>query len=321
MEKVLTDKIEKWKEASNTVTEMYIKLIGHEQDDNLDEEYEAIKYLLSKAIEFENKAFDDMNITPANFDETRRMIAIDHQYELEVEQGNIIDIGEVRRSRFFYNNILSLSNYETGSEIAEAIKRMLAGIFDSIYSTSVYESVLEGRIRLNQISIIEDLIKTIKEEKLKLYLIYLKYFYISTNPLCEDTWMGYRQKILPTINILTNFPTLPTIDELSLLTRAKLDIIREIQNRVSEISDINDFEMNSLTNGFYIVTIRIKALLVSFQDISFINYVETIVDEQLKDSIIYTQIKIYIKNIFEEARELVKKELNRQKRRTKKNGK
>ena len=324
MEKVLEEKVEKWITASNTVSDMYLKLIAHEQDNNLDEEYEAIKSLLPKAIEFEKKALDEIGITRSNSIEIHKMVAIDHQYELDVEQDIIGDFSEVRKNRLFCDYALNNVDFNINPELAEIFPDLfdsLKNIIDNIFLNREYESITASRVKLNQIYVIDKLIQTTEEEKVRNYLIYLKYFLIAVNPMCESAWLGYRQRILPPTNILVNFPPISQFDDLSVTTHLRKDIIGEITHCIKILADLNNFDMYALTNGFYLTSTYLEALLVSFHDICFVDFMETLIDSNIKDGILYTEIRKHLKQVFDNAKTTIKIELGRQKRRTKKNGK
>ena len=314
MDSELAPSIKKWISLSDSVAKIYMELITLEQNGRKDEEFATLKDLLPKAVELEKNSFDEIGITEKNIYDICKVIEIpDPDYEPNVEAGNILAFGPLRRNRIFATHVLQKFN-----ATAESIKKSVREGKDheglvAQAARKKYDIEIDVRMRNIQTYIINRYIKSIDNKRIKDYLIYLKYLIFATNPGCEKCWFENHQLVLPPINILYNFPRIPCLSDTFPTNQTKLDITNGVKNNIERIVYTDNFAIKSPLNGLFYLLTQLEAELIAMQDLQFLKDLEDYTEPIFPDGIFYTEIKRYIGSVFNDAKVLLRGE-------TKKNG-
>lgn len=314
MDSELAEKIKSWVKMSDSVSKIYMELVTLEQNGQINHEFWTLKDLLPKAVELEKNRFAEIGITEKNMYEICKAIEItDPNYEDYVEAGNILEFAILRRNKTFATHILY--NF---SATAESINKSVGDTKDhedivAKAARKKYDVEIDVRLRMIQTFIINRYIKSIEDERIKDYLIYLKYLIFATNPGCEKCWFENHQLVLPPINILHNFPKIPYLSETFADNQARLDITNGVKNNVEKMSDIDNFAIKSAFNGLFYLLTQLEAELIAMRDLQFIKDLEDYTKQVVPDGIYYTEIKRYIESAFYDAKSLLRGQ-------TKKNG-
>lgn len=314
MDSELAERIKNWVSMSDSVAKIYMKLVTLEQDGKINDEFWSLKDLLPKAVELESTSFVEIGVNGKNIYDVCKVIEIsDPDYEAAVEGGNILEFANLRRNKFFAAHVL----YKFDAT-AESIKKSVTDGKDhkGIVTKAAhkkYDTEIDVRLRLIQAYIIDRYIKSIENERIKNYLIYLKYLIFATNPGCEKHWFENHQLVLPPIDILHNFPVFPYLSESYAENHARLDLTNGIYNNIERISQIDNFDIKAPRNGLFYILTQLEAELIAMRDMQYIKDLEDYTERVIPEGIFYTEIKRYILSVFDDAKVLVRGSLQNKK--------
>lgn len=310
MKKELKDAVGKWISFTETIRNMYLKLIELEQQDLKDsEEYKTIVYLLPEALKIENRIINDIPLTKDNYQEIKDIIDSNiDQIIIDIlnETSNKIEV--VRRSNRLdillleYNNFFELT---PTNNLMEAIKML--EYQDELTNYKYANEYLE-KLSVNHIAMIERMIQHTDDKKIRNFLISLKYRTICITPAYESNFAFFKCRVLPTININLSITPLDNLKE---------EVIRELNEfnlRNSFKADLlnilyldNDSikEPDNIKQLYRILTLN-KARLISLDSTSFVEsiYNETLFLLPMNEN--YSEVVKLVNNMFEDATNYLK---------------
>lgn len=309
MKKELKEKIDRWIEFSESIRKIYLKIIKHEQDNNYDQEYNDLLYLLQTAITMEKKIIDDIKIDEKNWREIKAIIDCPNDYfeKILVEKENSFEI--LRRSNILddillykYNNFFS--------------KKLPTNIFEFIANTNYhdelnnlkYADVFLKNVTTNFIAMIQKYINEVQDVEVRNYLIYLKYGIICTSPTYESAFLELNGQILPTININTNFPDIDGFTKEGIDGLNHYNIKEAIESDLVQAFSLDDILLDEPIELklLYRILALSKAHLISFKDDSFISELEASIDEIRPINSDYSRVNALVNEMFKDAHEIVK---------------
>lgn len=310
MEKNLQERINRWIEFSKSIRDMYLSIIKHEQESIYDKEYDNLIYLMPAAIEIEKKIISELNISEINWRKIKMVIDCPDDYLERIVEGQSNSFEILRRSNILDDILLhQYNNFFSESQPNNIFEVIASTNYRNELNNLKYADAFLKNVANNFIAMIQKYINEVDDEKIRNYLIYLKYALICTTPSYESTFFELKCQVLPTININTNYPFIEGFNEETIydLNRYNLkdafesDLVQAfcIDNEI--IKDYNEKKL------LYRILALNKARLISLRDDAFVKELEQTVDDIRPINPDYSQVNALVDEMFKDAHELAQK--------------
>lgn len=286
MKRFSEERVKRWEDMSDAITNMYLKIIKYEQHNDVNEEYKAIIELMPTALRLEKDIFHEIGINKDNYKLLERRFNISDEDVTDANDGDEVKLSMLRKHNYF----TSMLNFQYG----------LASSANEIYS-ELYHS----QITVNFIKMLERYCNEIDDEDVKNFLIYIKYLLISTVPIYESDYFLLGQKTLPTRDILATFPPIHGYTEETIHYHVVESLKKHLSDEIQIIAEINNMILPYYKRAIYKNLALNKARLISLNKKDFILSMQDEINKHLRRNDFYSDINVLIDDMFEDALTLV----------------
>ena len=307
--KNIYDKTEEWLEFSKSVTNIYLKIIEHEQQgDKNSDEYQSLFYILPTAVDIEKTKLTNI-LTKENYQNILKNVDKASNIFTDVmnEEKEFLPI--VRA----YNQLMSTYYFTYNGFFEEKTAKNPIDLINNTVrknklGNAKYEEYFFTILAINCIQIITRHLDSIEDNDIKNYLIYLKYVIITITPLYERRFL-LTDGVLPLRNMITSFPSIEGYEESQIKELLIYSLESLLLEDMKRILKLNNDNIKYVRKEITLTLITNKARLLSNPDLDFIESLEKQTYDMMNDSdSSCDRIKNLIKEMFKDTKLIINEE-------------